>query len=46
MMTVRYARAKVRRARMGLVRLDPYLSRKRTWTIYKRGVRAITGTGR
>lgn len=45
MVTIRYAQAKVRRARVTLVRLDPYLSRKRSWIIYRRGVRGIAGTG-
>lgn len=55
MMTVRYARVRVRVARMGLVRLDPYLARRETWLLCRgavpgrpsaRTTRGKVGTGR
>lgn len=34
MITLRHARARLRVARTTLVRLDPYLTRRRVWTRY------------
>lgn len=34
MSTVRYARTRIRQARIVLVRLDPHLARHRVWTLY------------
>lgn len=45
-MTVRYARVRIRVARTSLVRLDPYLSRRQSWTLYPRHGGGKVGTGR
>lgn len=45
--TIRAARARTRVAKVGLVRLDPWLARRRVWTLYLGGRRyGVTGTGR
>lgn len=55
MPTVRYARTRIRVARLALVRLDPWLANREVWTLYRgavpgrrtaRTTRGKAGTGR
>lgn len=54
-MTIRYARVRLHCARLSLVRLDPWLEGRDTWTLYRgpvprrrsaRTTRGKCGTGR